>query len=88
MLTPACSFSNKIQDPSVIALAPRLVNDLGPFLAASEDTLSLVVETLVDVLGLERGQWLTPDMAAMLSNALLDVWTKNVKGEPSRVPPA
>lgn len=64
----------------MVALAPRLVKNLGPFLAASEDTLSLVVETLVTVLSLENGAWLTPDLTAMLSNALLDVWAKNVKG--------
>ncbi|KZV81039.1 ARM repeat-containing protein [Exidia glandulosa HHB12029] len=73
------NFCDKIKDPAVVALAPRLVKNLGPFLAASEDTLSLVVETLVTVLSLENGSWLTPDLTAMLSNALLDVWAKNVK---------
>ncbi|EJD54369.1 ARM repeat-containing protein [Auricularia subglabra TFB-10046 SS5] len=73
------NFCDKAKDPSVVAFAPQLVKNLGPFLAASEDTLSLIVETLVTVLELEDGRWLTPELTAMLSSALLDVWAKNVR---------
>jgi hypothetical protein len=54
---------------------------LGPFLLlTSEDTLSLVLETLSVVVEIE-GDWMTPDLANDLVGAILDVSMKNVKGE-------
>jgi hypothetical protein len=47
---------------------------------ASEDTLTLVLETLGVILEVDEGKWLTPDLAASLVEASLDVWSKNNKG--------
>ncbi|KAH7105023.1 ARM repeat-containing protein [Auriculariales sp. MPI-PUGE-AT-0066] len=73
------NFCQNISDPSIAVIAPRLLKALGPFFSSSEDTLSLTIETLVAVLELDGGKWLTPDLASMLANALLDVWAKNIK---------
>ena len=60
---------------------PRVAKDIGPFLlVTSEDTLSLVLETLSVVLEVEKGRWLTEELAAALVAAVLDVWSKNTKG--------
>ncbi|KAG6885829.1 hypothetical protein C0993_009221 [Termitomyces sp. T159_Od127] len=67
-------------DPSVFAFAPRVTKGLGPFLfITSEDTLSLVLETLSVILEVEKGKWLTVEMADSLVVALLEVWNKNNK---------
>ena len=64
----------------------RIAQDLGPFLlVATEDTLSLVLETMSVVLDVNRGQWLTADLANSLVLAVLEVWAKNNKGN-SHVP--
>ena len=42
--------------------------------------MSLVTETIVAVLSVDGGKWVTPELASMLVNALLDVWVKNFKG--------
>ncbi|KAG6896763.1 hypothetical protein C0992_006277, partial [Termitomyces sp. T32_za158] len=66
--------------PSVSALAPRVTKSLGPFLfITSEDTLSLVLETLSVILEVEQAKWLTAEMAESLVVALLEVWNKNNK---------
>ena len=49
----------------------------------SEDTLSLVLETLAVVIDIDNGKWLTPDLAQSLANAILEVWGKNNKGSSS-----
>ncbi|RXW18578.1 hypothetical protein EST38_g7277 [Candolleomyces aberdarensis] len=68
-------------DEDVLApFAPRIARDLGPFLGlTSEDTLTLVLETLSVVLGVNFGQWLTPELASALAIACLEVWHKNNK---------
>ncbi|KAG9127318.1 hypothetical protein FRC07_014851 [Ceratobasidium sp. 392] len=67
-------------DESVVGIAPQIVGDLAPFLLGTvEETLSLVLETLTVLLKVEKGRWLTPELAASLTSALLDVWQKNVK---------
>lgn len=38
------------------------------------------MDTLAKVLELDDGSWLTPDLATALSQALLEVWSKNSKG--------
>ncbi|KAJ3786679.1 ARM repeat-containing protein [Lentinula aff. detonsa] len=59
---------------------PRIAKDLGPFLAVtSEDTLSLVLETLSVVLEVDKGKWMTQELANSLVVAVIDVWTKNNK---------
>jgi hypothetical protein len=64
--------------------APRIAKDLGPFLlVTSEDTLSLVLETLAVVIDIDQGKWLTPELAHSLVNAILEVWRKNNKGSSS-----
>ncbi|KAJ7610789.1 armadillo-type protein [Roridomyces roridus] len=60
--------------------APRIAKDLGPFLlVTSDDTLSLVLETLSAVLQVDKGSWLTIELANSLVLAILEVWTKNNK---------
>lgn len=74
------SFCQNIAQSSLGPLAPRIAKDLGPFLlVTSEDTLSLVLEALSVVVEIE-GDWMTPQLAGDLVTAVLDVWTKNVKG--------
>jgi importin-9 len=78
---PTClSFCQNIAHSTLGPLAPRIAKDLGPFLLiTSEDTLSLVLEALSVVVEIE-GDWMTPQLAGDLVTAVLDVWTKNVKG--------
>ncbi|KAG6841729.1 hypothetical protein C0991_007615 [Blastosporella zonata] len=68
-------------DSALVTLAPRITKGLGPFLfVTSEDSLSLVLETLSVVLEVEQGKWLTTEMADSLVLALLEVWNKNIQG--------
>ncbi|KAG7100000.1 hypothetical protein E1B28_001788 [Marasmius oreades] len=67
-------------DSALTPFVPRIAKDLGPFLlATSEDTLSLVLETLAVVLDVDDGKWMTPDLATSLVAATLNVWSKNNK---------
>jgi importin-9 len=60
---------------------PRIAKDLGPFLlVTSEDTLSLVLETLGVVVDVDDSKWITEDLANSLVLAVLEVWAKNNKG--------
>ncbi|KAJ7161233.1 armadillo-type protein [Mycena crocata] len=60
--------------------ASRIAKDLGPFLLmTSDDTLSLVLETLSVVVQVDQGSWLTIELADSLVVAILEVWTKNNK---------
>ncbi|KAJ7040268.1 ARM repeat-containing protein [Mycena alexandri] len=60
--------------------APRIAKDLGPFLLlTSDDTLSLVLETLSVVVQVDKGSWLTTELADSSVRAILEVWTKNNK---------
>ena len=76
------SFCSSIDDDAV--LAPhvlRIAKDLGPFLLlTSEDTLSLVLETLASVVEVDKGSWLDPDLAESLVAAMLQVWASNNRG--------
>lgn len=75
------SFCNGGEDSAITPFAARIVRDLGPFLlVTSEDTLTLILETLAVILEVDEGKWLTPDLAASLVKASLDVWSKNNKG--------
>jgi hypothetical protein len=74
------SFAEYISDAE-LAIVPRIIRDLGPFLVeTTEDTLSLVLETVSVLSGVGRGSWFTLDLAVALTSALLDVWPKNMKG--------
>ncbi|TEB38615.1 ARM repeat-containing protein [Coprinellus micaceus] len=68
-------------DDAVLApFAPRIAHDLGPLLGVtSEDTLTLVLETLSVVIKINSGQWITSDLASALVIACLEVWHKNNK---------
>lgn len=67
---------------------PRIAKDLGPFLlVTTEDTLSLVLETLSVVVEVDESKWLTPELANSLVLAVLDVWAKNNKGGLLRIAP-
>lgn len=62
-------------------IAPRLAHDLGPLiLLATEDTLSLILETLGVLMDVEKGAWVDSTLAVSLATAFLDVWRKNLKG--------
>ncbi|KAI0281277.1 ARM repeat-containing protein [Russula aff. rugulosa BPL654] len=72
-------FSEYISDAELV-IVPRIIRDLGPFLLeTSEDTLSLVLETISVLCGVGKGSWFTLDLAVALTTALLDVWPKNMK---------
>lgn len=60
---------------------PRIAKDLGPFLlATTEDTLTLVLETLSVVVEVDGSKWLTTELANSLVLSVLEVWAKNNKG--------
>ena len=74
------SFAEYISDAE-LAIVPRIIRDLGPFLLeTSEDTLSLVLDTVSVLAAVGNGSWFTTDLAVALTTALLDVWPKNIKG--------
>lgn len=65
----------------MIAFVPRIAKDLGPFMfMTSDDTLSLVLETLSVVVQVDKGSWITAELANSLVVAALEVWNKNNKG--------
>ena len=75
------SFCVQVEDNTIVSLAPRIIKDLGPFLlVTSEDTLALVLEAINVVVQIDDGKWLEPELARLLSQAVLEVWTKNFKG--------
>ncbi|KAI0354778.1 ARM repeat-containing protein [Trametes cingulata] len=74
------NFCQNIDDAVAVPMAPRIAKDIGPFLpVTSEDTLTLVLETLAAVVQIDDGKWITEDLARSLVAAILDVWMKNNK---------
>ncbi|KIM47710.1 hypothetical protein M413DRAFT_62252 [Hebeloma cylindrosporum] len=74
------NFCQGGEDSALTSFASRIAQDLGPLLlVTSEDTLSLILETLSVVLEVDQGKWLSPELADSLLGALLDVWGKNNK---------
>ncbi|CAA7265862.1 unnamed protein product [Cyclocybe aegerita] len=74
------NFCQDGEDSALIPFAPRITQDLGPLLlVASEDTLSLILESLSVVLEVDQGKWLTQELAGSLVTAILEVWNKNNK---------
>lgn len=74
------SFCQNVDDAVAVPLAPRIAKDIGPFLpVTSEDTLTLVLETLAVVVQIDDGKWITEDLARAIVLAILDVWMKNNK---------
>ncbi|EIW87234.1 ARM repeat-containing protein [Coniophora puteana RWD-64-598 SS2] len=72
------NFCQNADDEALKPLVPRIAQDLGPFLlVATEDTLSLVLETMAVVLEVDQAKWLTTDLATSLVLATLEVWAKN-----------
>jgi importin-9 len=79
---PPPRFCQGLDGAALAPIAPRMAKDLGPFLLeTTDDTLMLVMETLSSVIGIEKGTWLSTDLASDLMFALLDVWKKNIKGK-------
>jgi len=75
------SFCQGADDSAVKPFTARIVQDLGPFLlATTEDTLSLVLETVSVLLDVDEGSWLSLELAQSLVLAVLEVWAKNNKG--------
>ncbi|KAF8899297.1 armadillo-type protein [Infundibulicybe gibba] len=74
------NFCQGGDDSALTPFVVRITKDLGPFLMmTSDDTLSLVLETLSVVLEVEQGKWLTVELADTLVLAVLDIWHKNNK---------
>ncbi|KAI6154075.1 ARM repeat-containing protein [Pisolithus tinctorius] len=74
------NFCEGAEDSAVRPFAPRITQDLGPFLlVTTEDTLSLVLEAMSVVLDVDKGSWLSQDLANSLVIAVLEVWAKNNK---------
>ncbi|KAI0778993.1 ARM repeat-containing protein [Trametes elegans] len=74
------NFCQNIDDAVALPFAPRVAKDIGPFLpVTSEDTLTLVLETLAVVVQIDEGKWITEDLARDIVAAILDVWMKNNK---------
>ncbi|KAG2358745.1 ARM repeat-containing protein [Suillus spraguei] len=74
------NFCEGAEDSAITPFVSRIAQDLGPFLLiTTEDTLSLVLETMSVVLDVNRGQWLTTDLSNSLVLAVLEVWAKNNK---------
>jgi hypothetical protein len=78
----AYSFCQGGNESVLTPFVLRIARDLGPFLLmTSEDTLSLVLETLSVVVEVNGGKWLTPELGNSLVIAVLEVWSKNNKGK-------
>ncbi|KAI0673956.1 ARM repeat-containing protein [Trametes maxima] len=74
------NFCQNIDDAVAVPMAPRIAKDIGPFLpVTSEDTLTLVLETLAAVVQIDDGKWITEVLARDIVVAVLDVWMKNNK---------
>ncbi|KAG2136547.1 armadillo-type protein, partial [Suillus bovinus] len=74
------NFCEGAEDSAIMPFVSRIAQDLGPFLlVTTEDTLSLVLETMSVVLDVNRAQWLTTDLSNSLVLAVLEVWAKNNK---------
>ncbi|KAF9225273.1 ARM repeat-containing protein [Gyrodon lividus] len=74
------NFCQGAEDSALIPFVARISQDLGPFLLlTTEDTLSLVLETMSVVLEVDKASWLTTALANSLVLATLEVWTQNNK---------
>ncbi|KAF8870248.1 ARM repeat-containing protein [Mucidula mucida] len=74
------NFCNGTDDAALTPFMARIARDMGPFIMqTSEDTLSLVLETLSVIVAVDKGTWMTSDLAHALVHAILDVWAKNNK---------
>lgn len=64
----------------------RILSDLAPFLeSTTEDTLTLIVETLTATVKINAGSWLTLDTTRPLAQAILGAWRKHCQGAFSRI---
>lgn len=64
----------------------RILSDLAPFLeSTTEDTLTLIVETLTATVKINLGSWLTPDTTRPLAQAILGAWRKHCQGMSSTI---
>ncbi|EIN14253.1 ARM repeat-containing protein [Punctularia strigosozonata HHB-11173 SS5] len=74
------NFCQNVDDAVLLPFAPRMAQDIGPFmLVTSEDTLALVLDTLSVVMQIEKASWLTVELASSLVKALLQVWSQHNK---------
>jgi len=75
------SFFQTGEDSALVPFAYRIAMVLGPFLpAATDDTLGLVLQTLSVVVGVDKGRWITPELASSMIYSILEVWRKNNRG--------
>ena len=86
--TTDISFCQGADDGALVSFVPRIAKDLAPFLlVTTEDTLSLVLETLAVVVKVDDSKWMTSDLAHSLVVTVLDVWAKNNKGDENSLLP-
>ena len=72
--------------PVLISYAARIAVNLGPLLlVTTDDTLTLILETIASVVDIGFGNWITPEIAQGLTNAVLNVWRKNEQGKSRRL---
>nr|GAT57396.1 ARM repeat-containing protein [Mycena chlorophos] len=65
-------FQSANEGPTLSPFAPRIAKDLGPFLlVTSDDTLSLVLETLSVIIAVDKGRWITPELASSLTLSVI-----------------
>lgn len=80
-LLHGASFCQGGEESAIEPFVVRIAKDLGPFLMmTSEDTLTLVLETLSVILKVAKGSWVTPELADSIVIAMIEVWSKNNKG--------
>ncbi|KIY73361.1 ARM repeat-containing protein [Cylindrobasidium torrendii FP15055 ss-10] len=74
------NFCKSENTEALVPYMARIAKDMGPFiLHTSEDTLSLVLETLSVIVSVDKARWITPELAHDLVQAVLQVWASNVK---------
>ncbi|KAF8314424.1 ARM repeat-containing protein [Clavulina sp. PMI_390] len=68
-----------VDSGDIVSYAPRILGDLVPFLGSTtEDTLSLIVETVTATVQINKGSWLTAEGSSALARAIIvDAWQKN-----------
>ena len=76
-----CRLCRPVDAAVVRGYAPRILDILSSFLSTtSEDTLSLILDTLTVVVKIDLGIWLSPEATSSLTAAILDTWRRNSKG--------
>ena len=74
-------FCKNCAETEVAPRAPRICKSIESFIPiTASDTLTLVLDALSTLLLVQRGTWLTVDLAEALVPAVLNVWAKGAQG--------